>query len=155
MCPKKQPKPPLASIMLLLGIALFLVSQSVKPFESKTLPERNGMSGISIVEGSYLIGEAIPPQRFQTLGSLGELGIPEVMERVIFCESTNDPEAYNPESGAKGLCQVIPSSEKFCEKGLGRELDMFNPKDNLDCADYLMEHGGLAHWQASYQCWGK
>jgi len=77
----------------------------------------------------------------------------KVLEAIAFCESSNNPRAYNRKSGAKGLFQIIPSSERFCEKGLGRELDMFDPDDNRLCAEYLMEHGGLSHWKASYHCW--
>ena len=74
-------------------------------------------------------------------------------EMIIFCESGGNPNAYNESSGASGLLQVIPSSERFCEKGLGRELDMFDPEDNMMCGAYLKEHGGLAHWAASAHCW--
>lgn len=73
--------------------------------------------------------------------------------KIIFCESSGNPQAYNKQSGAKGLLQVIPSSEKLCEKGLERKLDMFNPEDNLVCGKYLKEHGGLSHWSESKNCW--
>jgi len=74
-------------------------------------------------------------------------------DRIIFCESGGNPDAYNETSGASGLLQVIPSSERFCEKGLGRELDMFDPEDNMVCGKYLKDHGGLDHWLASANCW--
>jgi len=84
--------------------------------------------------------------RIQVLGSL--------TGKIIFCESGNNPNAYNPKSGATGLLQVIPSSERFCEKGLGRKLDMRNPEDNIACGEYLYKHGGICnHWKESSSCW--
>jgi len=76
-----------------------------------------------------------------------------LIERIIQCESGGDPTANNPNSTARGLLQIIKGSEEFCEKGLGLELDMYNPNDNLLCGEYLMAHGGVSHWEASRHCW--
>ena len=94
-----------------------------------------------IVEGEVL---AILIEKEETL-----------IEKIIRCESKGDPTAKNPNSTARGLLQIIKSSEEFCEEGMGRELDMYNPDDNLLCGEYLMEHGGLNHWNASRHCWDK
>lgn len=98
------------------------------------------------IQGNSLI--AISPMPFNK-----PIVLSAIFEKICFCESSNNPNAFNPKSGATGLFQVIPSSERFCEKGLGKEMDMFNPEDNIECANYLMEHGGLAHWAASIECW--
>ena len=79
--------------------------------------------------------------------------VDETMYAIIYCESRFDPEAKNPTSSARGLLQIIKSSEEFCEKGLGKDLDMYNPEDNILCGKYLMEHGGLVHWEESKNCW--
>jgi len=118
-------------------LILFGISLATKPKVSQ--PETR-------LEECFVVAPRIPyyPEIY-TLGGL--------MGRISFCESSGNPEAYNPKSGAKGLFQIIPSSERFCEKGLGRELDMFNESDNIDCARYLMRHGGLSHWESSANCW--
>jgi len=131
----------------LLGISLLFLGYALTSMLDSPLQE-NGMLGevnLSVIQDTTLLPFSPPPQRFQSLGTL--------IDKIIFCESSGNERAYNPESGAKGLCQVIPSSERFCEQGLNRELDMFNREDNLDCADYLLEHGGLKHWQESKNCW--
>ena len=77
----------------------------------------------------------------------------DLLLRIIECESGGNPKAKNPNSTARGLLQIIKSSEEFCEEGLGLELDMYSPEDNLLCGRYLVGHGGLAHWQTSESCW--
>ena len=47
-----------------------------------------------------------------------------------------------------GLVQVIPSTERYCEEKLGRELDMKVPEDNLDCGFWLLKNEGISHWEA-------
>ena len=115
---------------------------------------------IRAIESVY-ISTSAPIIRDNTLIGICSLETPNVYvlgsltDRIIFCESSGDARAYNPKSGAKGLLQIIPSSERFCEKGLGRELDMFNPADNLACGEYLYQHGKLSHWKSSARCWAK
>ena len=100
----------------------------------------------------YIQGNSIKAPMIPYIPRIDVLG--NKTSDIIFCESSNNPNAYNPKSGACGLLQVIPSSERFCEKGLNRELDMRNPDDNIACGKYLFEHGGLAHWESSENCWG-
>lgn len=42
--------------------------------------------------------------------------------------------------------QIIPSTNKLCEKELRVKLDPFNPEDNLDCGLYLLKKDGIIHW---------
>lgn len=42
--------------------------------------------------------------------------------------------------------QIIPSTERDCEKRLSRELDMFTAEDNLDCGLTLLKEDGVGHW---------
>ena len=100
------------------------------------------------ISGNTIKAPSIPyVPRIEVLGSL--------TSKVIICESSGNPRAINKKSGAKGLLQIIPSSQRFCEKGLGLKLDMFNPDDNLLCGGYLYQHGKLSHWKSSWHCWGK
>jgi hypothetical protein len=99
------------------------------------------------------LGAMIDTKEYQSM-SLREIGVNmELLERIIFCESGYDTLAKNPNSTARGLFQIVRSSELFCEKGLGRELNMFDSEDNISCAFYLLQHGGLSHWEESKYCW--
>ena len=131
----------LIAVIIISGIVLLRV-------ENPPEVPLNANSGLTIIDGAYLRAN-LPPALVtpKTYGS--------IISRIIFCESSGNEKAYNKKSGAKGLLQVIPSSERFCEKGLNKELDMFDPEDNLECGEYLMKHGGLLHWKASEKCWEK
>jgi len=85
----------------------------------------------------------------------GSFADKEIVIRIIQCESGGNPNAKNPNSTARGLMQVIKSSEEFCERELGMELDMYDPDDNLLCGECLMANGGLAHWEESRYCWNQ
>ena len=134
--------------LLLLGFILTAIGFIVFAKQTASGYKRIDILTLNYTGGNSLIGTNIPfYPKVYVLGAL--------MEKIIFCESSNNLFAVNLKSGAKGLLQIIPSSEKFCEKGLGRELDMFDKEDNLDCGEYLFEHGGLSHWEESYKCWQK
>ena len=75
-------------------------------------------------------------------------------ERIVSCESSGNPRAKNPRSSAKGLFQIIDSTARECEEALGRKLDMYNPVDNIACAEYQYEQYGTKPWNASKHCWG-
>ena len=69
---------------------------------------------------------------------------------IIKRESGFREEICNNKFGCKsgiGLMQLIPSTNRYCEKQLGRKL---NPKiagDNLDCGLWLLKNEGISHWQ--------
>ncbi len=136
-------EPPLITILvwiflfILIGLAIWI---AIKP--------ANGETTYEILPNSYVYQPRIVFRPLTpTLASL------KIAKRIIYCESGGNPKAINRKSGAKGLFQVIPSSERYCEQGLGKQLDMFDPYDNIECANYLYNHGGLAHWKSSEICW--
>ena len=83
--------------------------------------------------------------------------------RIIECESNFCYDVCNEEFGCiagQGLAQLIPSTVEYCEKKLGKDIDPFNPQDNLECALWLYRNEGTRHWGCidcswgSYHCWG-
>jgi hypothetical protein len=73
--------------------------------------------------------------------------------RVMFCESSNRPDAYNESSGASGLFQHLrvyweERSEKANKAGYKNGRDIFNASDNVVVAAWLYyEGGGARHWE--------
>ena len=73
----------------------------------------------------------------------------KLAREIIRRESGFDTVACNVLLGCnsgQGLMQVIPSTERDCEKRIGRELDMLNAEDNLDCGLTLLKEDGIGHW---------
>jgi len=81
--------------------------------------------------------------------------VDETFYKIIECESNFRPEvcSYAGCEAGMGLCQIIPSTLRYCEEKLGRELDPFNPEDNLACGIWLYENEGTRHWLPSEECW--
>jgi len=80
-----------------------------------------------------------------------------VLDRIMMCESGGDANVCNKEFGCSagmGLFQLIPSTVKYCEKKLGRNIDPFNAKDNTDCAKWLLRNEGTGHWGTAETEWG-
>ena len=152
--------PPLLVLALLVGVIIvgtFMtppVKIETKPTISVSL-ETVSDTQLVLIGDNSLVGLASPPSDDEVLASLGDFSERRIIRRIIFCESSNNPNAKNPHSSAKGLLQVIDMSARFCEKAFGRKLDMYNPADNLACGEYLYEHGGLQHWKASENCWSR
>jgi len=71
---------------------------------------------------------------------------PEVLERIMLCESGGDRFAKNPVSSALGIFQIIDSTELFCERHLGIDIDRTSINDSWLCAIFLYERYGTAHW---------
>ena len=140
---------PKKCLKLLVGVVFFTSSN----FISATPPAVLETPQAIIIRGNALVAMASPPSNEGILASLTDFSERAVIKRIIFCESSNNPNAKNPNSSARGLLQVIESSERECEKALGRKLDMYNPADNLACGRYLYENGGLRHWVSSKGCW--
>ena len=76
--------------------------------------------------------------------------------RVIYCESSGDPNAKNPTSSASGLFQHLGRfwAERSVEAGWAG-ADIFDPEANVAVAAWLVyEGGGWSHWNPSRHCWG-
>lgn len=149
-------------ILFLLGAIVFFIIGLIigsSFIQTKQIKQDATTSQESLIQNNTLIGYSNPSIVKSRIMAYMGTDYPQVLgkltDKIIFCESSGNPKAYNKKSGAKGLLQVIPKSQKFCEQGLGIKLDMFNPDDNLLCAQYLYEHGGLKHWEASEKCWKK
>ena len=84
--------------------------------------------------------------------------VDETLYEIIKCENRAfDPTICNEEYGCGagiGLAMIIPSTGRHCEEKLGRELDLFDPRDNLDCAKWLLENEGTQHWGTPDSDWG-
>lgn len=75
---------------------------------------------------------------------------PDLALEIIKRESGGWPSICNKtyDCGAgQGLMQIIHSTERTCEAHFGREMDMLDGYDNLDCGLWLLDNGrGIGHW---------
>ena len=108
-----------------------------------------------ILGGNSVVGLTSPISENEVLASFTAFRDIPVIKRIIFCESTNNPNAKNPNSSAKGLLQIINKTAGECEEYFGREMNMYNSSDNLACGEYLYNRYGLKPWASSKGCWGK
>ena len=76
----------------------------------------------------------------------------DLMVAIAKAESNLITTAKNPTSSASGLYQWIASSWNSVCKPLGFQ-DVFNPKENIECAVITVKNGGLRHWNESRSIW--
>jgi len=148
----KEEKPPSRKLLLFSLLTSFFLIWGVNYLKAKKTAEKGNEGQITLSQ-CFLLA----PKRVDYPRILYGEEIDEVLWAIIECESTFRPDvcSYQGCSSGMGLAQIIPSSEKFCEKWLKRDMDMFDPKDNIECAKFLLEHGGVAHWEQSRSCWEK
>jgi len=155
----------LLAIVILIGVL-------INPIYAKA-PDNIETERMVIVNSSAIkaVNTPIFSVKFAPLGGLiGEVDayylylekLPQIKEIIKECESKGNPNVCNAEygcTGGQGLYQLIPTTLKYCEVKLKRQLDAFNPKDNEECAYWLAENEGLDHWGkedtwwGSYNCW--
>lgn len=131
-------------LIALIVISLFLI------FPTKaSIPQEINLDRLVLVQGNSVKAMSVP--RYPKVYTLGSL-----IDRIIHCESGGDPKVCNQEFGCyagMGLFQLIPSTVKYCEEKLGREIDPFDIDDNIACAMWLLENEGVKHWEQSKACW--
>lgn len=164
---------PLLKLLILSLIALLLFGGGIKTFQaeknaltsayeprSAILIQHNTLKAIAPL---YLIEEEKEEDGIQlivirgnSIIAVSELLTPKdkalliLLEMIIERESGGDPEICNLDYGCKagmGLTGLIPSTVKYCEDKLERELDPFDPFDNKACAMWLLENEGIRHWE--------
>ena len=90
-----------------------------------------------------------------------EIVLPDVFDRIVFCESSGDPEAQNPTSTASGLYQFIYGTWVWVWEDLkgeeppAPEAWKASVYDQTRAAKTLYLTMGLTPWYASKHCWGK
>lgn len=100
----------------------------------------------------------------QTISLYG-IKIPVLLYEIFKCENRQfDPDQCNSEYGCNsgmGIGQLIPSTVKYVESKLDRNIDPYNPHDNIIASLWLFENEGTSHWGTaqtewgSYSCWSK
>ena len=137
-------EPPLKIPQLLWAIGIIvLLILSGQEGETKELVVENRQESVIYANSPHFLTEKV------TLGAL--------MDRIIECESSGNPNAINSEygcNGGMGLAQLIPKTVKYCEEKLDKKIDPFDPEDNLECAMYLLKNEGSRHWGTADTDWG-
>jgi soluble lytic murein transglycosylase-like protein len=65
--------------------------------------------------------------------------------KIIQIESSGNPDAYNPKSGAIGLCQILPQGaladwNNYHPNGQYDELDLYNPEINTLIGEWYINY---------------
>lgn len=157
----------LGLFLALILLFLFLPSEVSEKGPSNN-PKRANSELIVIQENAFLaisspsLSDDSSPSASIRLNSKDEIkrlvkeSYPDLYD-IVFCESTFRPKvcSYKGCEYGMGLGGIIPSTLRYCEKKLGRELDPFDPRDNLDCCQWLLKNEGLKHWKSSEACWSQ
>ena len=103
---------------------------------------------------------------FETLGTITNgtkpnevlhgIEIPYILYKIIECESNFNPDACNGLNcnEGRGLIQLISGTQKRYEKEIQREIDPFNPIDNIKCGLWLYKQNGTDPWGTPTSTWG-
>ena len=78
-----------------------------------------------------------------------------IVDRIIYCESSNNPKAKNPRSSAYGLCQFLDKTWDYVEHKWNMNLDRYSPADQRYACERLYREEGGKHWRESWTCWHK
>jgi soluble lytic murein transglycosylase-like protein len=131
--------------------------------ETATKPQEQVMATQAIfIQNNSIQATKEINERDDIMGLIASLSVEygidyECYKAIIRYESNFNPTVCNFDYGCRGgqgLAQLIPSTVKDCEKELGRAIDPFNPRDNLECGAYLMARDGTSHWGTESTWWG-
>lgn len=129
-------------LVIAFCVGILISHLRIVPEPSQPLPEAfYYASRIPYIPITYVLGILVSEQLYD----------------IIECESGFDPDVCNVEYGCgsgQGLAQIIPSTLRHCEEKLEKELDVFDPQDNIACAQYLLEEEGDYHWGTATSSWG-
>jgi len=76
-----------------------------------------------------------------------------LLSKIINCESGDNPNAQNPYSSAKGLCQMIDSTEAYVESHIG-EIDWDSYESQYNACLWLLKNQGTSPWGTASSGWG-
>lgn len=166
-------------ISVLLGVGLVIATLALMTFvvfaiySSFQSDEKTVESGFQLREVSFSLIEqntlrAITSPVFVKTQVLGmvidepDYDQAELLDRIAECESDwrNICNAKGCEYG-QGIFQLIPTTVKYCEEKLGKEIDPFDEEESRECAAWLLTNEGPGHWGCStcdwgtYHCWSQ
>ncbi len=124
--------------VIFIGVLALNLPKSNAAFENLEITELN------FIQKNTLIGTwkhyYITPR---------EKAIELLLEEIRKRESGGDPNACNGPNCEKGRghYQIVSETEKLCERELGKEIDPFNPVEAKECTLWLLDTGGIWHWE--------
>lgn len=110
---------------------------------------------------SQVQASAVPSQRAVLSEGWIDAGhgvfLPPILLQIRFCESTNDYEAANPRSSARGAYQFLTGSWAYyghAERYGVPQADLATPAQQDEAALLTWQAVGTSPWNASRHCWG-
>lgn len=64
----------------------------------------------------------------------------KLLNALAMVESSNDPKAVNPESGAQGKFQFMPDTSAYIGEMMGKKFDPFDPIESEEAAKYYLNY---------------
>lgn len=134
----------LTIIILALLISFFYYLYSIEPIEE--------VGNWTSYEGMFLYSRNIPQIEAKVLASLTAIEDNRLF-KIIECESNfRNICNYDGCRYGIGVAQIIQTTADYCSKKLGKEINPYNPMDNIECANWLIENEGVRHWKQSVNC---
>ncbi len=105
-----------------------------------------------MIQGNSLIA-IVPPAWFKPKILASLTNVDQTIETVIECESSGNPNAYNPKDpngGSFGLLQFqLDTFQEFCVEKFGLEDDIWSEKIQRECASKMIDEGRVERWSCS------
>ena len=138
----------LAGALIIAGLALIPTESASVSIQEESQEEPPSCNEPVGVDGVYDINEV---REYVRCYAYLYTKNPELFIEINEREGSYKPGVCNYEYGCisgQGLMQIVRSTFAGCERALGRDMDVFDPSDNLDCGRWLLEEspGGINHW---------
>ena len=154
---RKKEIDPYKRLPILILLAIPLIVYAAMGSQETELAAKNKVEypGMAIIGGTTLMPIAEPA--YKEIYELGELKETStgLMDKIMDCESNDDPTAENPNSTAFGRCQMIEETRKYIERKWDLEIDWEDPEQQGYACERLLREEGIRHWEETRYCWGK
>ena len=149
-------KPPEHLILAMFVLSLIVILIPIKSDKGLQTDWTDQHSQFLISQGAYLTATPIPFQvKGNVMASLLKIEDNRLF-KIIECES-NFRNVCNQKYGCHagmGLGQLTRIAIKDCEKALKKKIHPFDPMENIECCNWLIEKYGTAPWGDSTTDWG-
>lgn len=137
---------------IIWGVALIPVLYPKAPEQANLKPQNELDNSLILIQGNTL--EAVVPPAIvkkQVLGAFVNKENKEIIERILFCESSNrhylkDGRVIRGKLDEIGIAQYRPKTWKWFNELRGTNLDIFNKAHQIEMLNWALENNLGKHW---------